>query len=193
MSISISDETALNKPCVTIKPWKIFLEFARLSIMGFGGVLPLAYHSIVERNHWLNDKEFIEILSIGQMLPGGNVVNLSVMLGWRFSRLKGACAAFMGLLLIPTVILLCVAMLYHSVRNNNIVSHAVIGMASVAAGLVLATGLKLALRQSKKIRIIFFSIIIFIMIIVFHLPLAKVLICIIPIALLTEMWSSKNS
>lgn len=193
-SENIVDEnnSTLNNPNILITPWKIFLEFARLSIMGFGGVLPLAYHSIVERNKWLNDKEFAEMLSIGQMLPGGNIINVSVMLGWRFAKFKGACAAFLGLLLIPTIILLSIAMFYHRISANHTVSSAVIGMSSVVAGLVLATALKLGIKNPNKIKSIIFGIIVFTLIALVHWHLATVLICLIPIALLIEFWFYKK-
>jgi chromate transporter len=68
--------------------------------------------SVVERNRWLNDRDFVEILSLGQVLPGPNVINLALMLGLRFAGLRGALAAFAGLVLMPLVVVLCAMGLY---------------------------------------------------------------------------------
>ena len=85
---------------------KLFTEFARMGLSGFGGVLPFARAGIVDRNRWLSNTEFAELLSLGQVLPGPNVVNLSVMLGYRYHGVRGAAAAMGGLVLTPAVLLL---------------------------------------------------------------------------------------
>ncbi|HEY5329324.1 MAG TPA: chromate transporter, partial [Acidobacteriaceae bacterium] len=56
----------------------LFLGFLTTGVCGFGGVLPWARRSLVERRRWLTAAEFTEVLSLCQFLPGGNVVNLSV-------------------------------------------------------------------------------------------------------------------
>ncbi len=50
-------------------------------LQGFGGVLPVAQHELVERQRWLTKQEFAETLSIAQVLPGPNVVNLCLIVG----------------------------------------------------------------------------------------------------------------
>lgn len=171
----------------------LFLEFARLSLAGFGGVLPFARHSIVERNHWLNDQEFAELLGVGQILPGPNVVNLSLMLGWRFAGWQGALAAFSGLVLIPMGLLLVIAMLYSKISFHPAVQQAVGGMAAVAAGLVLATGLKLATRQPRTVRAALLGSAVFAMAGLLRWPLVPVVAVLIPLALLAEWHAHSTS
>ena len=57
--------------------------------MGFGGVLPWARRMLVEQRRWLTAEEFTEVLSLGQFLPGGNIVNMSVVIGQRFHGVPG--------------------------------------------------------------------------------------------------------
>ncbi|MCX8514402.1 MAG: chromate transporter [Burkholderiales bacterium] len=176
----------------TLSPATIFWEFTLLSVMGFGGVMPLAYHYIVERNKWLNDKEFVEILGVSQILPGGNIINLGVMLGWKFARLKGAIAAFLGLLLIPSFILFGCAFLYNRYSNNVIVNHAFIGMSAVAAGLILSTSIKLFMKQGNRIKAMIYISIIFTLLIIFHLHLSLILIILIPLTIIFNLIMNKK-
>ena len=75
--------------------------FSALALQGFRGLLPIAQRGLVERRQWLTRDEFIEMLSVGQVLPGPNVVNLALMIGDRFFGWRGAFAALGGLLALP--------------------------------------------------------------------------------------------
>jgi chromate transporter len=121
----------------------VFLAFSRMALMGFGGVLPIAQRELVDRLRWLSTAEFAELLSIGQVLPGPNVVNLAIMVGDRFLGLRGAVAAVAGMIAGPLVLVLTLASLYRGFADVPAVAGAVKGMGLVSAGLILAMGLKL--------------------------------------------------
>lgn len=123
---------------------ELFLAFNRLALQGFGGVLPIAQRELVERRGWLNKAEFVELLSVGQVLPGPNVVNLALMYGDRCYGWRGALAACAGMLLLPLLIVIAAAVLYQQLASHPMVAGALRGMGVVAAALVLATGVKLA-------------------------------------------------
>ena len=63
----------------------IFLAFTQISLSGFGGVMFWARYVLVERRRWLTEREFVETLAMGQILPGPNIFNLGVMIGYRFA------------------------------------------------------------------------------------------------------------
>lgn len=121
----------------------LFFTFNRLALQGFGGVLAVAQRELVERKRWLSAAQFVEMLSVGQLLPGPNIVNLSLMIGDRFFGLRGAFAALAGMLLLPSIIVLALTALYTQFADQPVVSGALRGMGAVAAGLIIATGLKL--------------------------------------------------
>lgn len=133
-------ETALNQPRSLLQ---LFLAFNRLALQGFGGVLPIAQRELVERQRWLTAAEFTELLSIGQVLPGPNVVNLALMVGDRYFGWRGAMTSVMGMLLVPLALVLLLAALYQGLASQPQVAGAVRGMGLVSAGLVVAMGLKL--------------------------------------------------
>jgi chromate transporter len=124
-------------------PGDLFLTFNRLALQGFGGVLAVAQRELVERKHWLTRAQFVEILSLSQVLPGPNVVNLALMLGDRFFGLRGAIAAVGGMLVVPLFIVIALTAAYAEFSRLAVVSGALRGMGAVAAGLVIATAIKL--------------------------------------------------
>jgi chromate transporter len=137
----------LNRPQ---SPTALFVEFTRLALQGFGGVLAIAQRELVERLGWMSQEEFVETLSIAQVLPGPNVVNLSMMVGDRFFGLRGAIAALAGMLTVPALIVLVLAAAFDQLGAHPLAQNALRGMGAVSAGLIVATGIKLlpALRNS---------------------------------------------
>ena len=128
----------------------LFWSFTGLALQGFGGVLAIVQRELVERRRWLTAEQFVEDWAVAQVLPGPNVVNLSLMLGDRFFGLRGALVAMAGILTFPLLLVLLLATLYASVQALPLAQGALRGMGAVAAGLITASGLKLwpALKQN---------------------------------------------
>lgn len=169
----------------------LFLEFARMGLSGFGGVLPFVRRAVVERNRWLDDRDFVEVLSLGQVLPGPNVINVCLMLGLRFAGLRGALAAFAGLVLVPMVVVLTVMVIYQHYQNVEAVRRMLTGMTAVSAGLILATGFKLAQSQPRSVRAVLVGVAAFVTIGLLHLPLVPVMAVLVPLALYLEYRAGK--
>ena len=128
----------------------LFWAFTSLALQGFGGVLPVAQRELVERRAWLTREEFAETLSIGQALPGPNVVNMSLMIGDRFFGWRGALCALAGILIAPLAIVLTLATLYAQIAATPMAAGAMRGMGAVAAGLIFAMAIKLAPSLKKN-------------------------------------------
>jgi chromate transporter len=122
----------------------LFFTFTWLALRGFGGVLPVAQAALVEEKKWLNLAQFRELLSFGQVLPGPNVCNLALMIGDRFFGLRGALVALAGMLAVPAVVVMSLALIYAQLNTIPMVRDAMDGMAAVAAGLMVGTAIKLA-------------------------------------------------
>ena len=118
--------------------------FNRMALQGFGGVLAVAQRELVERERWMTPAQFLEVLSLGQVLPGPNIINMALIIGHRFCGWRGAAAALAGLLCLPLLIVLLLAVLYRETLSQPRVAGALRGMGAVAAGLVIGTALKLA-------------------------------------------------
>ena len=124
-------------------PLALFIAFTLLALQGFGGVLAVAQRELVDRRGWLTRLEFVELYAVAQLLPGPNVVNLSLMIGDRYFGLRGALAAISGMLLAPLLVVLALAASYQQLAEYPAVAGALRGMGAVAAGLILAMALKM--------------------------------------------------
>lgn len=130
---------------------ELFFAFNWLALQGFGGVLAVVQHELVERKRWFTREEFVEEWAVAQIMPGPNVINLALMIGARYFGLRGAMTALAGMLAVPLLIVLLLALVYARFADVPQVAGALRGMGAVAAGLVTATGLKLfgALRRNS--------------------------------------------
>jgi chromate transporter len=122
---------------------ELFVTFASIALQGFGGVLTIIQREMVDKRRWLTQKEFTEDWAVSQILPGGNVVNLCIILGNRYFGWRGALAALAGILLPPLFIVLILATLYNQYVHLPEVAGAVRGMGAAAAGLIGAVSLKM--------------------------------------------------
>lgn len=128
----------------------LFWAFNGLALQGFGGVVAIAQRELVDKQQWLTREEFVEDWAVAQVLPGPNVVNLSLMVGDRYFGVRGGMVALAGMLTIPMFIVLLMAGLFSGVSDVPEVQGALRGMGAVAAGMIAATGLRLfaALKQN---------------------------------------------
>lgn len=174
-----------------LSPADLFRTFAEMSLYGFGGVMPWARRVLVDRRRWVDDREFAELLAIGQILPGPNICNIAVIVGYRYCGWRGSLAAAMGLLSGPFLIVLVLGALYHRFGGLATVQGALRGMTAVAAGLVLMTGIKLAQSQPRTIRGLVFGLLSLTAVGILHLPLGWAMLLLIPSALFVE-WRAQR-
>jgi chromate transporter len=104
---------AMNTPART----ELFLGFAKIGLLGFGGVAPWARHIIVAEKKWLTERDYASILGVGQVLPGPNTVNSAIIIGDRFHGTVGALLAALGILCMPVTVLIGIALLYDRIAG----------------------------------------------------------------------------
>lgn len=165
---------------------RLFLAFAKMSLMGFGGVLVWARRAIVEQYKWMTAEQFNETFALCHFLPGPNIVNLSVVFGSKFRGVPGAVAAFLGLVLPPVLIVLCLAMLYARFGEIEALRRTLAGIVCATAGLFFATVIKMLQPIIKQRSVVALAMVVavFVAIGVLRLPLQLVLIVAIPASIL---------
>ena len=136
----MSEHEAPNRPR---SKTDLFLSFTWLALQGFGGVLAVVQRVLVEEKRWMTREQFVEDWAVAQIMPGPNVVNLSLMIGGRYFGLAGALAGLAGMLAAPLVVALLLAMAFGGVSDAAWAQGALRGMGAVSAGLIAAVGLKL--------------------------------------------------
>ena len=115
------DNRAMPAPASTLDPaidaapnqprskTDLFMSFTWLALQGFGGVLAVVQRELVEKKRWMTREQFVEDWAVAQIMPGPNVVNLSLMIGGRYFGLAGALAGVAGMLTAPLVVVLLLA------------------------------------------------------------------------------------
>ena len=162
----------------------LFLAFSGVAVVGFGGVMPFARRMLVDERRWMTPDRFNETIALAQFLPGGNILNLSVIVGQRFRGGAGALAAVAGLLAGPVVIVSLLGLAYLRYGENASVRGALAGIAAAAAGLLLAMAGKMAeplVRRGAFVPI-GLAALSFMAIAVAALPLALVLAVLVPVS-----------
>ena len=171
----------------------LFWSFTKLALQGFGGVLAIVQYELVEKKQWLTREEFLEDWAVAQILPGPNVVNLSLMIGDRYFGLRGAMMALAGMLTLPLLIVLALAAIFAGISDAPGVVGALRGMGAVAAGLIAATGLKLigALKTNVMgpVACGLLALLTFVAVALARVPLAWVLLT---IGMLASLWAYRQ-
>jgi chromate transporter len=147
-STPAADEAPRNQPRSL---WDLFISFTILALQGFGGVLAVVQRELVEKKRWMTREEFVEEWAVAQIMPGPNVINLAITLGWRYFGMRGSLVALAGMLAVPLLVVLTLALVYAQFSANPNVAGALRGMGAVAAGLVFATALKLVPALEKNV------------------------------------------
>jgi chromate transporter len=165
---------------------ELFITFATISLYGFGGVLAWSRRMMVEERDWLTAEQFNETYALCSMLPGGNIINFSVIFGSRFRGVPGALVASAGLLGPPMVLIIIIGTIYAHYGDVPALRRILTGIASAAAGLMMATVAKMARplfvnRRSMAAPLV--AVATFAGIGIMHWPLPLVLAVLIPISI----------
>lgn len=132
--------------------------FSIITLQGFGGVLPWVRRSVVEQHKWITPEEFNTLLGLCQLMPGPNVVNLGVCIGYKLRGAWGAIACVAGLILPPMTLIIASAYIYREYASLPAISGTLAGISAVGIGLIAATGLKM-LKELFKERIMLLVVI----------------------------------
>jgi chromate transporter len=183
------EQTELSRPRIT--RLALFFAFTRITLSSFGGALYWTRRELVERLRWVSDREFVELLTIGQLLPGPNVLNLTVMVGHRLGGLSGAAVSVAGYLGWPVLVVIGMGIFYQHYGTVPQVQQALAGMSKVAAGLLLATVIKLAMAVPRQWRPVIFGILAFGAVGIMRWPLLWVIGVLGPCAVFLS-WKAKD-
>ena len=121
-----------------ISLWQIFWVFAKIGAFTIGGGIPMiaAIKSELVERKWLNDEDFIDIITLAQTAPGLFAVNISILTGHRLRGTKGSVVATIASCLPPFLIILIVAMFFTAFKDNEYIIKAFKGIRPVVAALI---------------------------------------------------------
>ena len=119
--------------------FKLFTTFFRIGLFTFGGgyaMIPLIEKDIVERNRWIERKDFVDLLAVAQSAPGIFAVNIAVFVGYRLRGTRGSVAAAMGCVVPSVVIILLIALFFRQFRHIPVVNNIFMGLRPAVVALI---------------------------------------------------------
>jgi chromate transporter len=162
----------------------LFLGYAKVGLLGFGGVGAWARRVIVEERRWLTERDYAEVLGVGQVLPGPNVGNAAVMIGRRFHGLSGTLLATSGLYAGPFCVLMLLALAYQTYGQLPAVAPFMQGIAAAAAGMVIGMAAKMTSKLKPPPEMIAVGLAAAAAAFWWRLPLPLIVVLLAPVAIL---------
>ena len=163
----------------------LFTAFLTISLCGVGGGTGIVWarRVAVDNRRWITDGEFTDIVSLCQFMPGPNIIGIAVCVGTKMRGAIGAIAALCGFLVIPWTVGLSLGLLYLQYANLIALRNILGGIATAAAGLLIATGVRLFRPHRHRPASLLFAALAFGLITFGKLPLFAVLVSLVPLSI----------
>ena len=119
----------------------LFWEFFQIGLFTFGGgyaMIPIIQREVITHRHWIEEQEFLDLLTLAQSAPGPISLNTSVFVGYKLCGYRGALASLIGVVLPSFLIILTVAIFFSQIRENAIVDAAFKGMRPAVVALIVS-------------------------------------------------------
>jgi len=111
-------------------------------------MLPLIQREVVDRQGWLDEEEYLNMIALAQAAPGLIAVNSAIFIGWRIGGWRGVCGAVLGAVLPSFLIILAIAMVFQDWKEQPAVEAVFKGIRPAVVALIAAPLVKLA-RSAK--------------------------------------------
>ncbi len=131
----------------------LFTVFFKISAVSVGGgltMLPLIDREFVEKRRWITEEEMVDIVAVMQSMPGIIAINMGVLVGYRAAGIAGAISAAFGVVLPPFVIIVVIAALINTVKDNQYVQDVFLGVRAAVCALILLSVIKLGKQIIKN-------------------------------------------
>lgn len=135
---------------------QLFLTFFKIGAFTFGGgwaMISIIEKEIVDRHHWIEKDEFLDLLAIAQSLPGILAVNIATTIGDRLKGLRGGIVAALGTILPSFMIILAIAIFLtpESIKESRLLSAIFMGIRPAVVALIIAPVITTAKAAKLKL------------------------------------------
>ena len=127
--------------------WQLFYTYLKIGTFTLGGgyaMLPLIQREVVDRKHWIDEEEFLNMIALAQAAPGLIAVNSAIFIGWRVGGWRGVCGAVLGAVLPSFLIILMIAIVFRDWKEQPAVEAIFKGIRPAVVALIAAPLFKLA-------------------------------------------------
>lgn len=147
----------------------LFATFFKISCFSFGGgyaMIPVMQREVVEKNGWMKDEDFVDMLAVTQSAPGPIAVNTAVFTGYNLAGYPGAITALCGSAFPSFFIMLLLALLLTLQGGSDTLDKFFRGLRPAVVALILSAGLGMGKQSMKSVFNILIGVAVFILLIV---------------------------
>lgn len=127
----------------------VFAKIGAFTIGGGYAMIPVIEREMTDRK-WIAEEEIEDVVVLAQSAPGLLAVNMAIFAGYKIKGIKGSIAATIGAVLPSFVIILLIAMLFTSFKDNTIIQRIFTGLRPTAIALILVPAVNMAKKGCKK-------------------------------------------
>ena len=127
--------------------WESFKTFFKIGIFTLGGgyaMIPLIEEEVVNRHKWVNKDELLDLIAIAQSCPGVFAINISIFIGYKLYKVRGALATAFGTALPSFLIILIIAMFFHHFEDNKVIAAMFRGIRPAVVALIAVPTFRMA-------------------------------------------------
>jgi chromate transporter len=180
------------RPAVGLLP--LLGTFVRLGAMTFGGsVQSWVHREVVERLGWIDNKAFLSGLTVAQVLPGANPVNIALYVGLKLRGGVGAAVAVVGMVVPAFCVILCLGYFYRSYGHLAVVHFVLAGLAASGVGATLTMGIKVARRLPRNLLTALIALSVFFVVGVLRWPMIPVVAVAIPTSIAVAFFANRRA
>ena len=130
---------------------QLFWEFFKTGLFAVGGgmaTIPFLY-DLSDKTGWFTHNDLANMIAVGESTPGPIGVNMATYVGFLtgmresgiLTAILGAVTATLGLITPSVIIILIIAAILKSFRDNKYVNSAFYGLRPASTGLITAAGI----------------------------------------------------
>lgn len=176
----LGDDDPLDPPPSLLE---LFWVFTKIGILSFGGVLSTWIHrEISVKRRWMTETDVLSGLAMSQIMPGINVVNLSLFCGQRLRGIAGSIVCILGILTAPTFLVILISTIYDRFSDIPWLPDLLNGIAAAAIGMMINMGVKATQRAARSVPLFLVAAGIFVGVGVLRWNMVLVVLCLGPIS-----------
>lgn len=160
--------------------FRLFSTFFKIGAFTIGGgyaMLPFIQREVVEKNKWLSDEEFVDILAIAEVTPGPVAVNTSTYVGYKLAGFKGAMFCTLGTILPSFIIILTIVKFFWGYRQSPLIEKVFLGIRPAVAALIFSAVYKLGKKMKFNISMVIGALLTVLAIMIFDIsPIIIILV-----------------
>jgi len=133
---------------IYIETFRTFFKIGLFTLGGGYAMIPIIEAEVVDKHRWVTKEEFLDLIAIAQSCPGVFAINISIFIGYKLRKMRGAIATSLGTALPSFLIILLIAMFFHQFKDNPVVAAIFRGIRPAVVALIAVPTFNLA-RSAK--------------------------------------------